>query len=473
MAGIIQQKIDVSLIPNPPVGTILIQVDTDGILKYKTDSGTITPIGSGTSSLNYIQESSEGLRFSSTPGSLTHSEFLNGTQSLLYLGTNGDFSQNNLNSNYRFINGTISSFFGTVSYIGESFETGTEAYYNGIGDYTPSGGSTQSSIIYVDSSKSVLYRFVASETDAIIDAVDFSGISSINAGMIVTTYSVNLGWQGNNITNYIEIDDTGIINLLTSTTSNPTFRIVDNFTNTRLEIDAQGEFLQTNSYGFEFYNSASYSNPVINPWFGSLPSAGIAFTSSNSLWSIAITDATLLGGGTVSTIQYLNTSIGESNSVFVDDNNSTMRSGFFIGTQSARFEVITSTTSTAMYFNGDFSPHGVAVDTNGVNIGLRATSSSNFNISNVNGDNLLDINGEGNLRLRNGQMVGTVSLSAGSATVTNSYVDSNSIIFVTKQNSTSTYSVASVNQSSGQFDIQSTNPSDSDVVGWMLINPIL
>ena len=87
-----------------------------------------------------------------------------------------------------------------------------------------------------------------------------------------------------------------------------------------------------------------------------------------------------------------------------------------------------------MYFNGDFSPHGVAVDTNGVNIGLRATSSSNFNISNVNCDNLLDINGEGNLRLRNGQMVGTVSLSGGSATVTNSYVDSNSIIFVTKQN---------------------------------------
>ena len=85
----------------------------------------------------------------------------------------------------------------------------------------------------------------------------------------------------------------------------------------------------------------------------------------------------------------------------------------------------------------------------------------------------MDINGEGNLRLRNNQIVGTVSLSAGSATVTNSYVDSNSIIFVTKQNSTSTYSVASVNQSIGQFDIQSTNPSDSDVVGWMLINPIL
>lgn len=469
MAGIIQQKIDVSLIPNPPVGTVLIQVDTDGILKYKTDSGTITPIGSGgTSSLNYIQESSEGLRFSPTPGSLTHSEFLNGTQSLLYLGTNGDFSQNNLNSNYRFINGTISSFFGTISYIGESFETGTEAYYNGIGDYTPVGGSTQSSIIYVDSSKAVSYRFVASETDAIIDAVDFSGISSINAGMIVTTYSVNLGWQGNNITNSIEIDDTGIINLLTSTTSNPTFRIVDNFTNTRLEIDAQGEFLQTNSYGFEFYNSASYSNP-----FGYLPSAGIAFTSSNSLWSISITDATLIGGGTVSGIQYLNAVIGESNSVFVNDNNSTMRSGFFIGTQSARFEVITSTTSTAMYFNGDFSAHGVSVDTNDVNIGIKSTSSSNFNVSNVNGDNLLDINGEGNLRLRNGQIVGTVSLSGGSATVTNSYVDSNSIIFVTKQNSTSTYSVASVNQSSGQFDIQSTNPSDTDVVGWMLINTIL
>ena len=38
MAGIIQQKIDVSLIPNPPVGSVLIQVDTDGILKYKIQS---------------------------------------------------------------------------------------------------------------------------------------------------------------------------------------------------------------------------------------------------------------------------------------------------------------------------------------------------------------------------------------------------------------------------------------------------
>jgi len=126
-----------------------------------------------------------------------------------------------------------------------------------------------------------------------------------------------------------------------------------------------------------------------------------------------------------------------------------------------------------MYYDDEITTHGIAVDTNDVNIGIKATSSSNFNVSNVNGDNLLDINGEGNLRLRNGQIVGTVSLSAGSATVTNSYVDSNSIIFVTKQNSTSTYSVASVNQSSGQFDIKSNNPSDTDVVGWMLINPIL
>jgi len=274
--------------------------------------------------------------------------------------------------------------------------------------------------------------------------------------------------QGNNITNSIEVDESGIINLLTSTSSDPTFRIFDDASNIRLQIDAQGEFLQESEYGFQFYNSASYSNP-----FGYLPLLELLSRVLIHFGVLGITDATSLGGGTVSGIQYLNAVIGESNSVFVDDNNSTMRSGFFIGTQSARFEVITSTTSTAMYFNGDFSAHGVAVDTNDVNIGLRATSSSNFNVSNVNGDNLLDINGEGNLRLRNGQIVGTVSLSAGSATVTNSYVDSNSIIFVTKQNSTSTYSVASVNQSSGQFDIQSTNPSDADVVGWMLINPIL
>jgi hypothetical protein len=464
MAGIIQQKINVSLVPNPPSGSVLLQVDTDGLLKYKTDGGTVSLVG-GVSFLN-IQESSEGLKFSSTPGSLTHSEFINGTQSLLYLGSDGDFLQQNTNG-YMFINGTISNFFGTFSFVGEHFNIGSEYYYNGIWDITSIGGFTESSMNYLDSSRGVVNRCIVTQNDVGLATTDLSGLFTINSGINISTFSSYLFWQGP-ITNYIEVSSSGIINLLTSTTSNPTFRIVDNFTNTRLEIDAQGEFLQINNYGFGFYNSASFSTP-----FGSIPSAGIALTSSTSYYSIGVTDPTSLGGSTASFIQYLNPSTFEINAVYADMNNSRMRSSYLVGSQSIRFEVLTSSQSAVMYYDDEITTHGIAVDTNDVNIGIKATSSSNFNVSNVNGDNLLDINGEGNLRLRNGQIVGTVSLSAGSATVTNSYVDSNSIIFVTKQNSTSTYSVASVNQSSGQFDIQSTNPSDTDVVGWMLINPIL
>ena len=153
MPGFIGQHTNTALVANPPLGSSTLIFDNTGNLTVKKSDGTTQPIiGSGsTASFTDIQESSEGLRFSEKVGSLTHSNFVNGTQSLLYLGTNGDFSQNNLNSNYRFINGTISSFFGTVSYIGESFETGTEAYYNGIGDYTPVGG-TVSGIQYVNTS---------------------------------------------------------------------------------------------------------------------------------------------------------------------------------------------------------------------------------------------------------------------------------------------------------------------------------
>lgn len=249
-------------------------------------------MGSGgtVSSTLVTENSSTGLNFLAASGS-THSVFKNGTQSLLFLGTDGVIQQNNLNTGYEFINGDVVTFFGTFSFAGERFENGTEAFYNGVADTTSAGGSTQSSMFYVDSSKAVTYRSIASQTDFVIDAIDFSGTGSINCGVIVNTQSIALGWQSD-IINSIEVDQTGIINLLTSTSSDPTFRIVDGSSNIRLQIDAQGEFLQENEYGFQFYNTASGSTPV-----GFLPGVGMSFTnSSSSYWSVGITDATSLGG---------------------------------------------------------------------------------------------------------------------------------------------------------------------------------
>lgn len=45
MAGIIQQKTDITLIPNPPSGSVLLSVDNDGLLKYKTEGGTVSLVG--------------------------------------------------------------------------------------------------------------------------------------------------------------------------------------------------------------------------------------------------------------------------------------------------------------------------------------------------------------------------------------------------------------------------------------------
>jgi hypothetical protein len=67
--------------------------------------------------------------------------------------------------------------------------------------------------------------------------------------------------------------------------------------------------------------------------------------------------------------------------------------------------------------------------------------------------------------------VGTVSLVGGSASVVNSKVNTNSIILVTKQNSSSTDPISSVNQFGGSFSIFSSNAADTSTVGYLIINP--
>ena len=45
MAGLIQQLTDITLTATPSVGSYLLSIDLDGVLKYKTDTGTISPVG--------------------------------------------------------------------------------------------------------------------------------------------------------------------------------------------------------------------------------------------------------------------------------------------------------------------------------------------------------------------------------------------------------------------------------------------
>jgi len=52
MAGLIQQLTDITLTATPSVGSYLLSIDLDGVLKYKTDSGTISPVGGGTTNVN-------------------------------------------------------------------------------------------------------------------------------------------------------------------------------------------------------------------------------------------------------------------------------------------------------------------------------------------------------------------------------------------------------------------------------------
>jgi hypothetical protein len=67
--------------------------------------------------------------------------------------------------------------------------------------------------------------------------------------------------------------------------------------------------------------------------------------------------------------------------------------------------------------------------------------------------------------------VGTVSLVGGSVSVINSQVNTNSIILVTKQNSSSTDPISSVNQFGGSFSIFSSSLVDTSTVGYLIINP--
>jgi hypothetical protein len=103
MAGLIQQLTDITLTATPSVGSYLLSIDLDGVLKYKTDAGTISPVGLG-ATFALIQENLiSGLSFLPASG-LTHSEFFGPSGSILEIQNSGAFTQTNLNTNFKFLN---------------------------------------------------------------------------------------------------------------------------------------------------------------------------------------------------------------------------------------------------------------------------------------------------------------------------------------------------------------------------------
>lgn len=68
------------------------------------------------------------------------------------------------------------------------------------------------------------------------------------------------------------------------------------------------------------------------------------------------------------------------------------------------------------------------------------------------------------------QQAGTAVLTAGTVTVSNSLVTSNSIIMLTKQTFADNHFVGISSKGSGTFTISSSNNSDTDTVGWFIIN---
>lgn len=86
MAGLIQQLTDITLTATPSVGSYLLSIDLDGVLKYKTDTGTISLVGFGGGSTNVNVDE---IAFGSPTGLTSSQSFLiNGNEVNLIFGSN-------------------------------------------------------------------------------------------------------------------------------------------------------------------------------------------------------------------------------------------------------------------------------------------------------------------------------------------------------------------------------------------------
>jgi len=99
-------------------------------------------------------------------------------------------------------------------------------------------------------------------------------------------------------------------------------------------------------------------------------------------------------------------------------------------------------------------------------------SNTTFELSSTGTASMVDLKVFDGISIKTGsnKSVGTVSLVGGSASVINSQVNPNSIILVTKQNSSSADPISSVEQFGGSFSIFSSSPADTSTVGYLVIN---
>jgi len=309
MAGIIQQLTDITLTATPSVGSYLMSIDLDGVLKYKTDSGTISPVGGV--GLNLIQEDLvSGLSFLPASG-ITHSEFFGPSGSVLLLQNIGNFTQNNLNSNFKILNVDNDPFGLGIPFAGVIGETASGSIqfingYIGVGNI----------IGYIDS--------VNNETALILqdsDGFDFfygddssSYASTMNIG--TNSLSLNVSNLTSDILNGLNIVDSEVkLSLATQSSFKVKYRN-DPFGSPieyeLFEIRHDGDFRLSNNKSVGTVSLLGGSASIINPLV--TPNSIVLATKQDNLNSGAVERVEKFGGsfsiystfgGDTSTIGYM------------------------------------------------------------------------------------------------------------------------------------------------------------------------
>ena len=122
--------------------------------------------------------------------------------------------------------------------------------------------------------------------------------------------------------------------------------------------------------------------------------------------------------------------------------------------------------------NAYINASSIVLDTtNGLSVNGDITANNNLNVTqnlNLYGNQTFVSSGAN-------QSIGTATLNGANpatVTVSNNTVSTNSIILLTKQTANHTNGSLSVSKTNGSFTIHSSHNGDTDVVGWMIIQPI-
>lgn len=107
-----------------------------------------------------------------------------------------------------------------------------------------------------------------------------------------------------------------------------------------------------------------------------------------------------------------------------------------------------------------------------------ASTAGGFTIDDIKLEEIQDgdLFANGGLKVRDGDnaTIGTAQLTAGIVTVNTNKVTANSIILLTNQSGTTNAGELTVSARSAgaSFNITSTNSSDANTIGWMIVEPI-